>query len=85
MPSQPSSEHETSASESSEQAVDPRFNDPNWKNNYELLEYFLDFVNTKNEVLSILAGYFSKLLNSLFANKKTELCKYLYNMDNNAL
>lgn len=64
---------------------DPRHNDPSWKNQYDLLDYLMEFVNTNNEVLPILAGYFSKVLISLFSNKRNLLSLYLYSHTNLAM
>jgi hypothetical protein len=75
----------TTNSEMSDTPQDPRQNDPNWKNPYELLEYFLEFVNTNNEILSILGGYFSKFLSCLYQKKKVQLTNYFYSNSNNAL
>lgn len=82
--SQPS-DHSTTGSEISDTQFDPRQNDPNWKNPYELLDYVMEFVNTNNEVLPILAGYFSKFLSCLFMSKKQKICEYLYSHQNTSL
>ena len=78
MEAQSSEQDTQSASEVSEAK-----NPPNWDNDFELLEYTLEFLNTNNELNLVLAGYFSKLITSLFNTKKKDLCMYLFSDENN--
>jgi hypothetical protein len=80
--SEPAEEPDTEPSEKEPDSEAERAkNDPNYYNQYDLLEHVLRFLDTDDELNPVLCGYFSKLVLEIFRKKTQSFLAYLYKIE----